>query len=79
MSDQNQVATKPTYHELVDLLKQVDGLIENLWQAVPWGSTCNLDVMALNEVPMAVKRAILLADKPSHSESSERVAKEPNV
>jgi len=40
------------------LLEKVDKLLDNLWEAVPWGQTYGLDIMALNEVPSAVKRAL---------------------
>lgn len=47
--------------ELLEALERADALIENLWKAVPWGQTHGLDIMALNEVPSAMKRAIAKA------------------
>lgn len=53
-----------TYEAAPDLLKaleQMDALVESLWKSVPWGQTFNLDIQALNEVPLAAKRAIARA------------------
>lgn len=60
ISDANAalVAAAP---DLLQAAIAVDALIENLWKAVPWGRTFNLDVAALNNAPLALKAAIAKA------------------
>ena len=48
---------------LVEALREYDALIENLWKAVPWGSTCGLDMAALNRVPLRAKRLLATIEK----------------
>jgi len=54
--------------ELLEAAQEVDALIENLFNAVPWGKTFGLDIKALNEAPTKLKRAIAraLACTPAH-------------
>lgn len=47
--------------DLLDALEAMDALVENLWKAVPWGQTHDLDIVALNEAPLKAKRAIVKA------------------
>lgn len=51
-------ATTTSQPGLLAAAEAMDALMENLWQAVPWGKTFNLDVAALNTAPMRLKRAI---------------------
>lgn len=44
--------------ELLAAAEAMDALMENLWQAVDWGKTFDLDVAALSEAPDRLKRAI---------------------
>lgn len=56
MSDQPDVLTA---------LKAADALIDNLWEAVPWGQTFDLDIAALNTVPPMIKATIAEAEQAS--------------
>jgi hypothetical protein len=47
-----------TYQLMLATLRECDELFENLWKAVDWGRSFDLDVAALNRVPDLVKRVI---------------------
>lgn len=47
--------------DLFAALQRMDALVESLWKSIPWGETFNLDIAALNEAPLAAKRALALA------------------
>lgn len=47
--------------EMLRVLVEVDALFENLWKAVNWGLTYNLDIARLNAVPLEVKRVLVKA------------------
>lgn len=49
--------------DVLKALKAADALIDNLWEAVPWGQTFNLDIAALNTVPPMIKQAIADAER----------------
>lgn len=44
--------------DMLRALLNMDLLMENLWQAVPWGKTCGLDAARLNTAPAQMKLAI---------------------
>ena len=56
---------------LYEALKRMDALVEGLWKCIPWGKTFDLDIAALNEAPLAAKRALALVDR-SAAESAKR-------
>lgn len=58
MASLHAMTAAPT---MLKALERADALIENLWKAVPWGQTADLDIAALNEVPGEIKRAIVAA------------------
>jgi len=47
--------------DLLAACEAADALIDNLFKAVPWGKTFNLDIQALNEVPIQIQRAVAKA------------------
>ena len=47
--------------DMLAALEQMNALMENLFEVVDWGKTFRLDVVALNEAPLAMKRAIAKA------------------
>lgn len=47
--------------DMLAALEQMNALMENLFEAVDWAKTFRLDVVALNEAPLAMKRAIAKA------------------
>lgn len=51
------------HDELVGALRAMDGLMDNLWQAVPWAKTFNLDAAALNTAPQMAKAVLAKLDK----------------
>jgi hypothetical protein len=57
-ADAQLIAAAP---DLLAALQQMDALVESLWPSIPWGKTFNLNVQALNEAPIAAKRAIAKA------------------
>ena len=63
-SDARLIAASP---ELYAALKRMDALVEGLWKSIPWGQTFNLDIAALNEAPLAAKRALALVDGPQET------------
>lgn len=44
--------------EALEALAAMDGLMDKLWKAVPWGQTFNLPLRELNEVPMQARRVL---------------------
>src|SRR5689334_1751172 len=44
--------------DLLEACQAIDALMENLWKAIDWGKSFNLDVQKLNEAPLKIKRAI---------------------
>ena len=48
--------------DLLDAAKQMQGLMDNLWKAVPWGKTAGLRADLLNEAPLALQQAIAKAE-----------------
>lgn len=50
------------HDDLLEALKEMDALVESLWDSVDWGSTFNLDISALNLVPPKAKDAIAKAE-----------------
>lgn len=47
---------------LLSAAKEMDALMDNLWKAVQWGKTFNLDLARLNTAPQALKAAIASAE-----------------
>lgn len=50
------------HDDLLEALKEMDALVESLWDSVAWGKTFNLDVSALNLAPSKAKAAIAKAE-----------------
>ena len=50
----------PLFHlkELLEAATSMDALMDNLWKAVNWGQTSNLDIELLNTAPDNLKRII---------------------
>jgi hypothetical protein len=50
--------TKQQLHDILAACELTDALIENLWKAVEWGQTSNLNIDLLNRAPNQLKWAI---------------------
>ena len=56
---EGQQSEKP--EGMVKAAEEMLALMDNLWKAVPWGETSNVDFQALNEVPGRLREAVKAA------------------